>query len=258
MASWNYPWDNTGVTVELRDIIESGVDIWKFDYPSYYKGAEKTAFEQKVIDHYFLRQIGQETVGRWLHHFRTRMREIMPYYIQLYESQALMQSIDDPFGNIDLVETFEQETTGTTITDSESTHTGSTTGAGSETRTNHAEQGQTKTTDAVRKFSNTPQGSIDNLENYMTEATVDTADEVITADTDGRDSLTKEDSVESEDKATGKTTGTDRGTVKHTITKKGNQGVNTYAHDMKELRETFLNIDLMIIRELNDLFLMVY
>jgi hypothetical protein len=48
------------------------------------------------------------------------------------------------------------------------------------------------------------------------------------------------------------------GTTKHTYTKKGNQGVNTYAHDMKELRDTFLNIDMMIINELKDLFLQAY
>lgn len=196
------PYDNTGVTVELRDIVNNGVDVWAFDYPSYYKGDEKTAFEKKVLDHYWLHQIGQETVGRWLHCFRTRIREIMPYYLQLYKSQELMDSIDDPFGNVDIVETFEQESTG------ESSSNGNN----------------------VRRFSNTPQGSVENLDNYLTEATRDTSEDSANAS----------------------------GTVKHTLTKKGNQGVNTYAHDMKELRETFLNIDLMIIRELKDLFLQVY
>lgn len=222
MASWNMNYYNTGVTVELGMLVDMGVDPWAFEYPSYYKGEEKKAFEQKVIDHYRFRQIGQETPARFLHYFRTRIKEVMPYYIQLYKSQELMQGIEDPFGNVDIVETFEQETTG----ESGATATANATNE--------------KTGNGTRKFSNTPQGSISNLDNYMTEATVETE-----ADHDS-----------SESSAT--STGTSSGTTRHTLTRKGNQGVNTYAHDMKELRETFLNIDMMIINELKDLFLMVY
>lgn len=242
MVNWNYPYNSTGVTVELRDIVESGVDVWKFEYPTYYTGAQKTAFEQKVLDHYWLRQIGQETVGRWLHYFRTRMREIMPYYIQLYESEALMRGIEDPFGNVDIVETFEQENTGTTTTDSTTTTEGTSTADGSESRTNSSE--------GEKRFSDTPQGDISNINKYLTNLTQDYLD--------GRDSLTKSDEASTEATSTGTATALERGTVKHTLTKKGNQGVNTYAHDMKELRETFLNIDMMVINELKDLFLQVY
>lgn len=215
-------WTNTKTTLELNDLLESGCDPWAFEYPSFYKGGEKQAFEQKVLDHYRFRQIGQETPGRWLHYFRTRMREIMPYYIQLYESQALMQSIDDPFGNVDVTETFEQ-----TRNDS------------SEATTNN-EQVTNTTNDKTRKFSNTPQGAISNLDDYMTEATLES--DVDMTDVNGQTT----------------TQGSESGTIRHTLTRKGNQGVNTYAHDMTELRSTFLNIDLMIIHELNDLFLMVY
>lgn len=242
MASWNMNYYNTGVTVELGQLVDMGVDPWAFEYPSYYKGEEKKAFEQKVIDHYRFRQIGQETPARFLHYFRTRIKEVMPYYIQLYKSQELMQAIEDPFGNVDIVETFEQETTGT------SSGTSSTTNSGTASHDKTADN--TRTENHTRKFSNTPQGSISNLDNYMTEANVETAN----------DGDTSTEHVGSESSATseGTATGSESGTVKHTLTRKGNQGVNTYAHDMKELRETFLNIDMMIINELKDLFLMVY
>ena len=211
-------YDTTKLTVELGRIVEMGVKIWDFDYPSYYKDKAKADFEQKVIDHYRFRQIGSETVGRWLHQFRTRIKEIMPYYIQLYESQELMQSLDDPFGNVDITETFNQSTS-----DNNSVET---TVKGTNTNNN------------THKFSNTPQGSIDNVEHYITEGS-------LTNDIATVDSRVANNGVNS-------------GSVTHTLTRKGNQGVNTYAHDMKELRETFLNIDLMIIKELNDLFLGVY
>lgn len=213
---------NTEVTVELGCIVEQGVDIWDFDYPSYYKGDAKKAFEQKVIDHYYFRQIGQETVGRFLKCFRSRINDIMPYYLQLYKSQEIMDAIEDPFGNIDIVETFEQTSTGT----SNATNTGTSSGASSN--------------DFTHKFSNTPQQSISNVELFMSEASIDKT------------------TVQDESNSNLSSTGTSSGTVQHTFTKKGNQGVNTYAHDMKEFRETFLNIDLMIIEDLNDLFLKVY
>lgn len=258
MSLFNLPYDNTQVTVELRELVENGVDVWAFDYPSYYKGGEKKAFEQKVLDHYWLRQIGQETAGRWLHYFRSRINEIMPYYIQLYESQALMAGIDDPFGNVDIVETYEEERTGRTTgkLSSETTGTSSTENTGESSGTDTENRGHTE--EHIRKFSNTPQGSVSNLDNYMTEANVETAD-------DG-DTLNGTHSAQTSATSTGtasgsqedNTEGTEESTTRHTFTKKGNQGVNTYAHDMKELRETFLNIDLMIINELKDLFLQVY
>lgn len=199
-------WDNTKQTVELRSIVESGVNIWDFDYPSFYQGDEKKRFEKKVIDHFYFRQIGQETVGRFLHVFRSRINDIMPWYVKLYETIKIMDGLEDPFGNLDVTETFEQETTGTSESTSDSRN--------------------------EKRFSNTPQGSIDNLDDYLTEATVD----------DGNQS----------------DTGSTTGTMKYTHHRKGNQGVNTYAHDMLEYRETLVNIDLMIMNELEDLFLLLY
>ena len=190
-------WQTTKLTVELGQIVDNvdnPVDIWDFEYPSYYKGEEKKAFERKVIDHYYFRQIGQETVGRFLKMFRSRIRDIMPYYIQLYESEKYMKEIDDPFATVDFTETFESESSGTA--------------------------------EREHKFSDTPQGSITNLENYMSQASKD--NDVST------------------------------GNVKHTLTKKGAMGVTTFGHDMIEYRQSFLNIDLMIINDLNDLFLGVY
>lgn len=230
-------YETSRLTLELRDIVDNGdnsVDIWDFEYPSFYEGEEKKAFEKKVIDHYYFRQIGSETVGRFLHQFRTRVREIMPYYIQLYESEALMKGIEDPFGNVDITETFEQTSTGQS--------SGQTTGSSMQS----SEDSRTGNQNTERRFSNTPQGSISNIDNYLTEATKE----------HGSHSETVESSGTGSSETTSK--GSSSGTVKHTFTKKGNQGVNTYAHDMEELRKTFRNIDMEVINELNSLFLGVY
>lgn len=192
------PYDNTGVTVELGKLVEAGVNIWDFDYPSYYKGEEKTAFEQKVIDHYRFRQIGQETPARFMHYFKTRIREIMPYYIQVYESADLLFSQGDPLESYHLEETFERQTEGES-------------GSGSE-----------------RRYSNTPQARIENLEEYLTEGeTIDN-------------------------------TGTAKNKEDYKLVRRGNIGVQPLGDEIRAYRKALINIDEQIIAELNDLFLKVY
>lgn len=224
---------NTGVTVELGHIVESGVNIWDFDYPIprpviEYNGKtctvdfDKATFEQKVIDHYRFRQIGQETVGRFLHYFRTRIREIMPYYIQLYEFDAKFRNIEDPLESYNLIETFKQNTKGSGRTTTETT--ANTSG----------------TANNLTKFSDTPQGNISNLDTHLTNATkIDGSD---TSHTYGDSSGTTEDT----------------GEVTHTLERKGNIGVQPLGGEVENIRQAFINIDMQIINELKDLFLQVY
>lgn len=233
MASWNLNYDNTGVTVELGDIVDMGVDVWAFTYPTpaptvTYNGKtakvpfDKKAFEQKILDHYRFRQIGQETVGRWLHYFRTRIREIMPYYVQLYEFEAKWFNVDDPLESYNLTESFDRESSGNGEI------------SGNTTETTSSE------TSGTRKFSDTPQGSINNLDSYMSEATKETG----TASGSGS--------------GTSKQTSTDNGTEKYTLTRRGNIGVQPLGTEVKNIRDAFINIDQMVINELKDLFLQVY
>lgn len=228
---WKEPmFGTTKLTLELRDLVDNGVNIWDFEYPSYYKGEEKAKFEQKVIDHFYFRQIGQETVGRFLHYFRTKVQEIMPYYLQVYKSVEIMNAIEDPFGNVDIVETFEQTREGSS--------------SGSATSSSSTNASSENSEDLTHKFSNTPQGQIDNIDNYLTEGSKDKSETHSEVTSSGSGTNTS-DSESSE-------------TVTHTFTKKGNQGVNTYAHDIIEFRKSFINVDMMIIEDLNELFLKVY
>lgn len=243
-------YENTKVTLELREMVNSGVNIWDFDYPSYYKGEEKKAFEQKVIDHFYFRQIGMETPGRWLHYFRTRVREIMPYYLQMYWSAELMANVEDPFEAYNLKEEYTRThsnkggTTGTSSTESD--------GESEKTMTGD----HTKESEAhdVRKHSDTPQGSISNIETYMTDGTLD---DLNTSET-VNDSETATEKSSATASATSETTSEDEGTETYTLTRRGNIGVQPLGKEVQALRESFINIDMMIIHELNDLFLKVY
>lgn len=226
-------YDNTQVTTELGAILDSGVDLWDFVYPVprstiEYNGKtcvvdfDKERLQQKIENHYRFRQIGQETVGRFKHYLKTRMQEIMPYYVLLYEFDAKFHNIDDPLESYNLVETFQQETRGT----------------GKVTGTNKAQT--SGGSNNLTKFSDTPQGTVDNLETHLTNATQLTS-------SDNGQSNTQSDQ-ESQD----------TGNTSHTLTRKGNIGVQPLGGEVENIRKAFINIDLQIVEELADLFLMVY
>ena len=256
---WKTPLYSTSkLTVELRELIESGVDIWDFDYDGYYKDEAKQAFEQKVIDHYFFRQIGSETVGRFKHEFKTKIREIMPYYKQLYESVDLMAAQENPFEAYNLTETFNRSTSATGSVNGSESSESSTSGNTSSEKSGSDTQTVNQTTNNTTKFSDTPQGSIANLDTYMTNATV------VNGTTTDSTQRSESDSESSESSTTGTVSGShsssseDSGTENYTLTRRGNIGVQPLGQEMEYYRKALINVDMMIIKELNELFLLVY
>ena len=217
---WNTTlYDTTRLTLELRELVAQGVDIWDFEYPSFYEGKEKKEFEQKVIDHFYFRQIGQETVGRFLHSFRSRVKEIMPYYIKLYESVKLMDDVDNPFEAYNLTEELTKK--------------------GKETTTHDYGQTITHSIDETSKRSDTPQGAITNIDTYLSEATKNDGENV--------DTFGGEDTVTVDAEGSG-----------YKLERYGNIGVQPLGVEINYYRSALINVDMMIIDELNDLFLKIY
>ena len=246
-----FPMETSKVTLELRELVESGVDIWNFDYPSYYKGEEKKAFEQKVIDHFYFRQIGQETVGRFLHVFRRTVREIMPVKIKRYKSIELMDNPEiNPLDNYMMTEEYEEERSDKRTGTGTSSTTSSSSGSGSIT---HTEQKDTTHAD-----KDTPQGSLAWQIDNQGEINIDHASNVFQEKNDTRNTET---STASENgSVTGNTSTEDNssGDTKHTLTRRGNIGVTTYAQMLEGYRASFIDVDLEIIEELETCFLGVY
>jgi hypothetical protein len=142
----------------------------------------------------------------------------MPYYIRRYKSVELMDSIDDPFESYNLTETYERQHSDT------GTVTGSSSGSSESS--------------ATRKHSDTPMGTITNLADHISSGDIDT---------DNGSS-----SQQSESNSQGS------GSESYTLTRKGNIGVSTLGEEINKLRASFINVDMEIINELNDLFLQVY
>lgn len=242
-----WPATITHETVELRDVVQSGVNVWDFEYPSYYKGDQKSAFEQKVLDHFWTRQIGQETVGRFLLYFRRTVREIMPYYIQRYESVDLMKDPEiRPLDNYNMIEEYESERSDT------STGSSSVTGKSSNTDT----ESVNGSTGGLSVRSDTPQEAL--LIPVGTDGNVQLTYASEVEQTRGLNKTDRESGSETDTESTSEDTSTGSGTEKHTLTRRGNIGVTTYAQLLEGYRQTFLNIDMEVIEALDSCFLGVY
>lgn len=242
-----WPATTTHETIELRDVVKSGVNVWDFEYPSYYKGTQKTDFEKKVLDHFWTRQIGQETVGRFLLYFRRTVREIMPFYIQRYESVDLMKDPQiRPLDNYNMIEEYDSETSDTR------TGSGTITDSGSESR----EESATGKTGGLTVRSDTPQESL--LIPTGTDGNVQLTYASEVEQTRGLNDSDLSASSQRSSETTNQDTTAGSGSAKHTLTRRGNIGVTTYAQLLEGYRQTFLNIDMEIINELESCFLGVF
>jgi len=229
---------------------------WGWNFPT------RSWLNQRLLNHYKYREIGFETVGRFLDELKITMYDIMPYYNELFESVDIMKDLPNPFDNVDVIEEYTEKRTDSTTSSSESETKGSghsKTTAEDETNTsasvNHNNKNVHTTTpsDTV----SIPAKNIDNVTH---------ADDVTwSKDNSSDEGLSRgESSSETDNTSTGNSKSSAKGenesTVQHTFTKKGNQGVNTYAHDMNEYRTAIIDVVNEIITDprIADLFMKVY
>lgn len=336
-------------TTELRFICESyagkvdsvayhGIDeviskaipkVFDFDFPLF-DPDYRNVLCGKILKHYYTREIGEETVGLWKFRLATKMNEIMPYYNQLYKSEALEFN---PFYDVDYKREGDKSHNGTdnltrnntkNITENTSNSLDRTvTGSGSFTESKTDNSTSENTVDGIEtragtsksattdnatstaattiskneqdKYSDTPQGALTNVisGDYLTNARVKDGNETNTTNGETNGSTSTEFTESSTDtnnttnKGTVKNTGSNEGsnkrnetvsdvesgsrTVKDTDAGQDNRTVNatddyfehvvgkmnaaSYSELLIKFRETFLNIDMMVIQELSGLFM---
>ena len=115
-------------------------------------------------------------------------------------------------------------------------------------------------------YSDTPQGAITDLENenYLTNARIIT-DDLTNSENDATDTTRNVDTDYSENETvnnikngTNRVTGTSSTTEDYIETLVGKQGGGSYSKMLMEFRDTFLNIDMMVVNEFNDLFMGIW
>lgn len=230
--------------------------VFDFDFPIFdekYRGV----LETKILRHYYTREIAHETVGLWKLKLCTKLNEIMPYYNQLYKSTLLEFN---PLYDVDLTRQHKTDKTGKTDTTSKTdTDVSSTTNVDLSNKTDTTDTGVTSnTSNRKNMYSDTPQGAITDLESgkYLTNATIN--NDLDTVNTSGNTNVTQTGNTETDVDSSTNTNMTSTQNVSdlenYIETVKGKQGTQSYASLLKEFRDTFLNIDMMVMAELSDLF----
>lgn len=238
--------------VEVKPLIDKAMSTYPMYKPindfKYSIIPTREELNKKIINHYKYREIGFETIGRFIDELEIALNEIMPYYYQLYKSADVINGLDDIFGNVDIIETFKEMTTGNIK--------GNATGTSKGNATSNTES-NTNMNDKSRNVKSTePQGNID----VNDIGGVTHADEIGWNDSSSNSNSNSKGSDTTNSESTTTSNQDTRNTIERTYQKQGNQGVNTYAHDMKEFRELVLNIEQMIIKDkrINELFMLVY
>lgn len=283
--------------ISVNKIIEKALpSVFDFSFPIFDE-KYRSVLETKILKHYYTREIGLESVGLWKLKLETKLNEIMPFYNQLYKSELLEFN---PFYDVDLTrdhklsKTENTKQTGTeeidstkngSVTDETNTEengnqnsTSNTNIANTTGSTSEETAGATKT--HYDKYSDTPQGSLQNVKNdtYLTNARMindtdsqtgkttvtgnDVSKGTTTSNTDTNNTVDTTRNIDTNDRENRNTTQS----ANRDLTSlddylehvKGKNGGASYSTLLNEYRQTFLNIDMQIINELDDLFMLLW
>lgn len=256
---------------KIDEILDKAVPkVFDFEWPIFDE-EYRVPLEKKILRYFYTREIGCETYGLWKLMLQNKLCEIMPYYNQLYKSELLMAGVD-PLTDVDYTKSGNRTDEGadTRTTEREGTDNTETTATSKDVK-----KGETSSKDStsvygnqthIKKYSDTPQGTLTGVENgtYLTEAefNTDSDDTNTTITTSGTEDVT--DQVDSSGSVKNTTTGNEnsKGTTNNTaeylekVT--GKMGGTSYAKLLRELRESFLNIDRDILNDLGVLFMNIW
>lgn len=250
---------------KIKDVIAKAIPkIFDFDFPIFDE-SYRNVLETKILKHYYTREIGLETYGLWKLKLDTKLNEIMPFYNQLYKS-ALLEF--NPLYEVDYSKTGNRDTSGTRdntenniesydeSNDYNDSHNESITNSNDWTLT----KGTTTTT--TNYYSDTPQGAISNVIDgtYLTNATYNVVGNTGSDNNSNSGSVDSEVSSNSKNEKDGSRKGSKTSNSNLTDTEsylesvRGKMSSKSYSALLMEYRETFINIDMMLIEELTDLF----
>lgn len=188
----------------------------------------KDKLARKIVDHYYMREIGFETIGLFKHYCKVTMQELMEEYLPLIYSASIKY---DPLVNVDFTETFNREATNEANVNN--------------TGTSNSLSNNNSTSLGIN--SDTPQGNINKqkiLAGSYATSTVGTENNSNINDTTNTNSVSNSDGTTNEE---------------YVKKVKGNSGVSATAQKMiLQYRENIIAIDRDIIKKLNCLFMGLY
>ena len=267
--------------LSIDEILDKSCEkIFDFPFPIFDENYRKT-LECKILKHYYTREICAESVGLWKLYLNRRMNEIMPYYNQLYKSELIQFN---PLYDVDLKtessnannseKTNSESSDVTSTSNNKSAISGETSNNSTSTQKGSGSNTNSNTNVGTKwdEYSDTPQGTVGSLSDgtYLTNARKNTDNTTNTSTgsstnsneiKDTSNSTSSQNNTSSSDgtrKYKNNSTGTNTSTQKYLETVQGKRGGTSNSKMLMEFRETFLNIDMQIINELENLFMLIW
>ena len=258
--------------------------VFDFNFPIFDE-SYRSVLETKILRHYYTREIGLETVGLWKLKLNTKLNEIMPFYNQLYKSELIEFN---PLYDVELTRERKIQGTGTKGTENGESRKGESHANTSQRSTNDVTengtdkgtvngtadgtQNQNTSGNGTNMYSDTPQGAITDLQagKYLTNATVDSATNTFAGASHDSTTQTSENNRNNETQTDGSSDGSNDSDynssmdgysnttlsntedyLEHVI---GSNGGESFSKRLNDFRTTFINIDMMVINDLEELF----
>ena len=197
-----------------------------FDQPyNLYNNELKPYFQEKFFQHFMFYEIGFDNINIFKQHLISTLNDIYPKYKQLYETEIRCQNIDFML-NKDLKESYIRKLNGESEGNSQAT----------------SSSDNTSTSNDLSIANDTPQNKIDDLDKYMTSASKSNSNSTNNSTSNANNTI-KNKSSNSEE---------------YELISQGNIGVTSSAELLEKWRNVLINIDLMIFKELENLFLFVF
>lgn len=229
-------------STEIRYILESGYDLGMKDY-EIISEEYRTKLNKKILDHFYFHEIGFETVGRFKHYLNTTLNELMPKYNKIIQSELLV---------VNPLLSFERRTTSnaTEGVNNATVRTSEITGV--QSGISSSGSAETNQNNETETFYDTPSGSLGNIETsrFATNITNSKNDGGSTSETTGESKTNSTDSVNEN------VTGTSAVSKENIITENGFE--IPLSELLEKYRNSLINVDLLIIHDLKDLFMQIY
>ena len=216
-------------TITIKTLIDNNFDFKMNNYPIFDENYRET-LNNNILNHYYENEIGFETAPLFRFYLNQKLNEIMPYYNELYKVQKKL--IDDNLllNNVNITEELQGSNTNKTTTTGSSTSQSINDG----------------TSNNKNLFQDTPQGQLSNIDiDNQTWATN------LTLDSNASNNTINDTSSNNGSANTNATN-----TYIKTII--GNNGNKFNIDILNDIKNNLMNIDLMVINELNDLFMQIF
>lgn len=116
---YDVPMVQTRMSPRLKEVLEYGYDIQLNDYQCYDESF-RPVLNQRIVDHFYLREIGASTVEQFIFYLNRTMREVMPVYDPVF--RQLADTSISLFENQSTIQEWSQKGSGTTQDTSSATN----------------------------------------------------------------------------------------------------------------------------------------